>query len=188
MSRCWGDGDPLMADYHDAEWGRPVRSEQGLFEKVCLEAFQAGLSWRTVLARRDRLRAAMHGFDPDACARLDEDDVERLLAAEGMLRNRAKILAVGTNARATVGLREEGGLVDLIWSHAPPSAPAPPTLADVPATTSESTMLAKALRRRGFTFVGPTTCYALMQADGLVDDHIATCQVRAEVEAARTAG
>ena len=187
-ARCWGDGDPLMAAYHDEEWGRPVRTEQGLFEKVCLEAFQAGLSWRTVLVRREGLRAAFAGFDADACAQLDEADLERLLAAPGMLRNRAKVLAVGTNARATLALRDTGGLVDLVWSHAPPAGPAPASLADVPAVTPESTALAKALRRSGFTFVGPTTCYALMQADGLVDDHLATCPVREEVEAAGSAG
>jgi len=187
VTRCWGDGDPLMSDYHDTEWGRPVRSEQGLFEKVCLEAFQAGLSWRTVLARREGLRAAFGGFDPEACAALAEGDLDRLLAADGMLRNRAKILAVGRNARATLALRDSGGLVELIWSHAPPAAPAPATPAEVPAVTPASTVLAKALRSSGFTFVGPTTCYALMQADGLVDDHFVSCPVRAEVEAERAA-
>lgn len=187
--RCFGGGDPLMAAYHDTEWGRPVREERALFEKVCLEGFQAGLSWRTVLVRRDALRAAFGDFEPAPLAALaasGEDAVDDLLSAEGMLRNRAKVRAVLSNARALLALHEaRTTLADLVWAHRPVAGPAPRTLADVPATTPESTALAAALRRAGFSFVGPTTCYALMQADGLVNDHLARCPVRADVERAQ---
>lgn len=183
--RCWGTGDPLMADYHDSEWGRPVRGERGLFEKVCLEGFQAGLSWRTVLVRREALRTAFSHFNAEVLAGLGDGAVDELLAAEGMLRNRAKVTAVLTNARALLALRASGQtLAGLVWSHRPVRRlPAPRTPADVPATTPESRALATALRGVGFVFVGPTTSYALMQADGLVNDHLIDCPVRDDVEA-----
>ncbi len=180
----------MMEAYHDDEWGRPVRTERGLFEKVCLEGFQAGLSWRTVLIRREALRLAFAGFDPDVLANWSATDLDDALHAEGMLRHRGKIASVVTNARATIALREGAGLVELIWSHQPvaaraPRSRAPTSMAEVPAVTPESTALAVSLRSAGFTFVGPTTAYALMQADGLVNDHFADCPVRASVEADR---
>lgn len=188
-ARCWGDGDPLLADYHDLEWGRPVHGERGLFEKVCLEGFQAGLSWRVVLARRAQLRQAFSDFDPDVLAALPETAVDGLLGAEGMLRNRAKVRAVLTNARACVALRDTGaGLPELVWSHRPRGRRAAPrSRTDVATVTPESTALASALRAAGFVFVGPTTSYALMQADGLVNDHLLTCPVRREVDAEQRA-
>jgi len=186
MTRCWGDGDPLLRDYHDREWGRPVRTEQGLYEKLCLEAFQAGLSWRTVLARRGALRAAFDGFDPDTVTAYGDADLARVLAADGVLRNRAKVRACVTNAAATVGLRGAGGLPALIWAHRPTvPPPVPVERADVPGSTPESVALARALKGAGFVFVGPTTAYALMQADGLVNDHLAGCDWRAQVQAAQ---
>jgi DNA-3-methyladenine glycosylase I len=179
--RCFGDGDPLYERYHDEEWGRPVRDERGLFERMSLEAFQSGLSWLTILRKREAFRAAFSGFDADAVARFGDEDVERLLADAGIVRNRAKIEATIANARATVALREEGPtLPELIWErHRPPPRAAPPqTFADVPSQTPETVALAKDLKRRGFRFVGPTTLYALMQACGVVDDHLAGCSVR----------
>jgi len=187
MSRCFGTGDPMMEAYHDTEWGRPVRTERGLFEKVCLEGFQAGLSWRTILIRRDALREAFGNFDPDVCAGFDAHDVEVALLAPGMLRHAGKIVSVQNNARAAVALRKEGGLAALIWSHQPKTKKAPTTMADVPASTPESSALANALRAKGFSFTGPTTAYALMQADGLVNDHLKSCEVRADVETERRA-
>ena len=187
MSRCFGDGDPMMEAYHDTEWGRPVRTERGLFEKACLEGFQAGLSWRTILVRRDSLRAAFDGFDPEVCAAYPDDFVDAAMLAPGMLRHAGKIRSVRTNAQATLTLRDEGGLASLIWSHQPSRHRMPQTMADVPASTEESTALARALRKSGFTFIGPTTAYALMQADGLVNDHMKGCPVRTEVEAERQA-
>ncbi len=188
-ARCWGDGDPLLADYHDLEWGRPVHGERGLFEKVCLEGFQAGLSWRVVLARRAQLRQAFSDFDPDVLAALPETAVDGLLGADGMLRNRAKVRAVLTNARACVALRDTGaGLPELVWSHRPRGRRAAPrSRTDVATVTPESTALASALRAAGFVFVGPTTAYALMQADGLVNDHLLACPVRREVDAEQRA-
>ena len=184
--RCFGDGDPLYEAYHDDEWGRPVTTERGLFEKVCLEGFQAGLSWSLVLSRRASLRAAFADFDPDVLARWGERQTARALDAPGVIRSRAKVAMVATNARACVDLRDHGGLAELIWSFAPTSRrAAPKSFAEVPATTMESTAMAAALKKAGFRFVGATTCYALMQADGLVNDHIARCSVRAAVEAER---
>ena len=184
--RCFGDGDPLYEAYHDDEWGRPVTTERGLFEKVCLEGFQAGLSWSLVLRRRASLRAAFADFDPDVLARWGERQTARALDAPGVIRSRAKVAMVATNARACVDLRDRGGLAELIWSFAPTSRrAAPKSFAEVPATTVESTAMAAALKKAGFRFVGATTCYALMQADGLVNDHIARCSVRAAVEAER---
>jgi DNA-3-methyladenine glycosylase I len=179
--RCFGDGDPLYERYHDEEWGRPVRDERGLYERMSLEAFQSGLSWLTILRKRENFRAAFAGFEPDAVAQFGERDVERLLADEGIVRNRAKIEATIANAKATVALREDGPtLPELVWERyrPPPRATPPQTFADVPSQTPETKALAKELKRRGFRFVGPTTLYALMQACGVVDDHLATCPVR----------
>jgi len=188
MSRCFGDGDPLYERYHDDEWGRPVLDERGLFERMSLEAFQSGLSWRTILAKRDAFRAAFAGFDPTAVARFGEDDVARLLCDAGIVRNAAKIHATLANARATVALRAtDEPLPALVLAHRPPARPAPRALAHLPATVPEAVALARELKRRGFRFVGPTTLYALMQACGLVDDHLAGCPVRDEVEALRRA-
>jgi DNA-3-methyladenine glycosylase I len=179
--RCFGDGDPLYAEYHDAEWGVPVRGEAELLERFCLEAFQSGLSWLTVLRKRPAFRAAFHGFDPAAVARLAEDDVARLLTDPGIIRNRAKIEATIANGRAVLALWEAGRtLTELVWSHAPaprPEAERPRSYADVPATTPAAVALAKELKSVGFRFIGPTTAYASMQACGLVDDHLASCPV-----------
>ncbi len=187
-SRCFGEGDPLYERYHDEEWGFPVLDERGLFERLSLEAFQSGLSWRTILAKREAFRAGFADFDPDAVARFGAGDVERLLADEGIVRNRAKIEATLANARATVTLRDAGEPLDaVIRAHAPAPRDAPATWADVQPTTPETVSLARELKRRGFRFVGPTTLYALMQACGLVDDHLAGCPARPAVERARRA-
>ena len=161
-----------MRDYYDTEWGMPVRDERGLFERISLEAFQSGLSWATILRKRPAFRAAFDDFDPDAVARYDEGDVERLMGDAGIVRNRRKVEATITNARATVGLRAEGGLVDLVWSFRPSSTPTPTSYDEVPTRSPESIALSKALRSKGFTFVGPTTMYALMEAVGIVDTHL----------------
>ena len=175
---AWAATDPLLRDYYDTEWGMPVRDERGLFERISLEAFQSGLSWATILRKRPAFRAAFDDFDPDTVAGYGEADVARLLADAGIVRNRRKIEATIANARATVGVRDEGGLVDLVWSFRPSQTPAPTTYADVPTTSPESVALAKALRRRGFTFVGPTTMYALMEAIGMVDTHLVSSHRR----------
>jgi len=191
QGRCFGEGDPLYERYHDEEWGFPVLDEGGLFERIILEAFQSGLSWRTILARREGFRAAFAGFRPDVVAGYGEPDVARLLGDARIIRNRAKIEAAIANARATVALRATGGsLAATIRAHAPVSPrPAPTGWEHVPASTPESAALARELKRLGFRFVGPTTLYALMQACGLVDDHLAGCPARAAVERARaTAG
>jgi DNA-3-methyladenine glycosylase I len=170
---AWAATDPLLREYYDTEWGMPVRDERGMFERLSLEAFQSGLSWATILRKRPAFRAAFDDFDPDAVARYtDDDDVVRLLGDAGIVRNRAKVLATVTNARATVALRADGGLVDLVWSFRPRDTPAPRTPAEVPTTSPESVALAKDLRRRGFVFVGPTTMHALMEAVGVVDTHL----------------
>jgi DNA-3-methyladenine glycosylase I len=178
LARCsWGAGTPDYLPYHDTEWGRPLHGDTALFERVSLEAFQSGLSWITILRKRPAFRAAFAGFDPARVAAFDEADVERLLADAGIVRNRAKVLATIANARAVLDL--DGSLDDLLWSFAPrPARPAPRGLGDVPAVTDESTAMAKALKRRGFRFVGPTTAYALMQATGMVNDHFAGCAFR----------
>ena len=168
----WAASDPLLREYYDHEWGVPVRDETGLFERVTLEAFQSGLSWRTVLAKRPAFREVFHGFDPEAVAAMDEREVERLLGDARIIRNRRKIEATVTNARATVALREDGGLADLVWSFMPSSTPHPDRFADVPTTSDESRALSRELKRRGFVFVGPTTMYALMEAIGMVDTHL----------------
>jgi DNA-3-methyladenine glycosylase I len=186
--RCFGDGDPLYEAYHDDEWGFPVTDERGLFERLCLEGFQSGLAWITILRKRPAFREAFAGFEPDAIARFDGDDVERLMSDAGIVRNRAKIEATIANARATVDLRAGGSpLSELIWAHRPEPRPAPKSLADMPAQLPEAAALAKALKRAGFRFVGPTTLYAAMQACGLVNDHVATCPVRPRAEAAQAA-
>ncbi|WP_380166135.1 DNA-3-methyladenine glycosylase I [Jannaschia sp. R86511] len=179
LARCpWGVSPPKYAVYHDEEWGRPVRGEQALFERLSLEAFQSGLSWLTILRKREAFRAAFAGFDPGVVARFDATDEARLLADAGIVRNVAKVRATVGNARAVLALRDEGGLDELVWRHRPPPRghrPAGPE--DVPATTPESVALAKALKRAGLSFVGPTTAYAAMQACGLVDDHLQGCHV-----------
>jgi DNA-3-methyladenine glycosylase I len=186
--RCFGDGDPLYERYHDEEWGCPVLVERGLFEKLSLEAFQSGLSWRTILNKRDAFRAAFAGFDPDVVGRFGDADVERLLADAGIVRNRAKIEATLANARAVVATRAAGEPLDaLVRAHVPAVEDPPSTWADVPPTTPESAALARELKRRGFRFVGPTTLYALMQACGVVNDHLADCPARPAVERARRA-
>jgi DNA-3-methyladenine glycosylase I len=172
--RCsWGSSTPEYIAYHDDEWGRPVRDSRALFEKLSLEAFQSGLSWITILRKRENFRAAFAGFDVEKVADFGEDDVARLMADEGIVRNRQKVDATINNARAAVEL----DLAELVWSFAPDPRPRPRTPADVPALTPESTALAKELKKRGFRFLGPTTVYAMMQACGLVDDHIAGCLV-----------
>jgi DNA-3-methyladenine glycosylase I len=168
----WASVDPLLRDYYDTEWGMPVRDERGLFERISLEAFQSGLSWATILRKRPAFRAAFDDFDPGAVAEYGERDVERLMNDAGIVRNRRKIDATITNARATVRLREDGGLVEFVWSFKPSKTPAPTSYAEVPTTSPQSVALAKALRRKGFTFVGPTTMYALMEAIGMVDTHL----------------
>jgi DNA-3-methyladenine glycosylase I len=162
-----------MPEYHDDEWGRPVRDDRALFEKLCLEAFQSGLSWSTILRKRENFRAAFANFEIERVAAFGSGDVARLMADEGIVRNRAKIDAAIANARAADGL----DLTALLWSFAPDPRPRPQTLAEIPAVTPESTAMAKELKKRGFRFVGPTTAYALMQACGLVDDHIEGCLV-----------
>lgn len=175
-ARCpWAGGPGPMRDYHDSEWGRPVAGETACFERLSLEAFQSGLSWSTILAKRPAFREAFAGFDADAVAAYDERDVERLMGDVRIVRNRAKIEATLVNARAVVALREDGGLEDLIRAHAPATMPEPHTSADVPATSPESVALSKALKRRGFTFVGPTTMHALMEALGLTNTHLVGC-------------
>ncbi len=189
-ARCFGDGDPLYERYHDDEWGRPVADERGVFERLSLEGFQSGLSWRTILAKRPAFRAAFADFDPDAVAAFGPEDEARLLADAGIVRNRLKVAATIANARAVLALRAAGeDLAAIVWAYAdaPGTRPAPASFADVPATTPASTALARELKARGLRFVGPTTAYALMQAIGLVNDHIATCPWRADVEAARRA-
>jgi DNA-3-methyladenine glycosylase I len=183
--RCFGDGDPLYQAYHDDEWGRPVRDERGLFERISLEAFQSGLSWLTILRKRENFRAAFAGFDPEAVARFGDDDVARLLSDVGIVRNRLKVDATIANARATLALRDAGTSLDeVVWAHRPAPREAPAGWGDVPAVTPESTALAKELKRHGFRFVGPTTAYASMQACGLVNDHLAGCHARATAGAA----
>lgn len=168
---AWASVDPMLREYYDTEWGMPVRSERGLYERISLEAFQSGLSWATILRKREAFRAAFAGFDPDVVAEFADADIERLLLDAGIVRNRLKILATITNAKATIALRSDGGLVDFVWSFQPSETPAPKDGDEVITSTAESTALSKALRMRGFAFVGPTTMYALMEAIGMVDAH-----------------
>jgi DNA-3-methyladenine glycosylase I len=183
LLRCpWGLEAESMADYrvyHDTEWGRPVHGDDALYERICLEAFQSGLSWLTILRRREGFRAAFADFRIKAVAEFTDADEQRLLADPGVIRNRAKIAASIANARAAAELAPDG-LDELIWSHAPASdgRAVPRTTADVPAITPESTALSRELKKHGFRFVGPTTAYALMQACGLVNDHLADCHAR----------
>ncbi len=169
---AWAASDPLMQEYYDTEWGMPVRDERGMFERLSLEAFQSGLSWATILRKRPAFRAAFDDFDPERVAAYGDADVARLMADAGIVRNRRKVDATITNARATVALRADGGLVDLVWSFRPEATPAPSTYVDVPTRSAESLALSKELKRRGFAFVGPTTMYALMEAVGIVDTHL----------------
>lgn len=176
VQRCgWAGSAPDYVAYHDEEWGRPVHGETELFERFTLEAFQSGLAWITILRKRPAFRVAFAGFDADAVAAFGPADRERLLADAGIVRNRAKIDATLANARAVVALREHGGLDELVWSHAPAGHRTPRSAQEIPATSPESVALAKALKRAGLVFVGPTTAYAAMQACGLVDDHIDGC-------------
>ncbi|MGV9798256.1 DNA-3-methyladenine glycosylase I [Mycobacterium sp. NPDC003449] len=168
-------GDTLYRDYHDTEWGQPLHDSKALFERVSLEAFQSGLSWLVILRKRENFRKAFGGFDAERVARYTDADVERLLTDAGIVRNRAKIEATIANARAVGDLDVDLG--ELLWSFAPPRRPRPADLSQVPAVTPESKAMAKELKKRGFKFVGPTTAYALMQATGMVDDHIAACWV-----------
>ncbi|MEV0395477.1 DNA-3-methyladenine glycosylase I [Polymorphospora rubra] len=183
LARCgWGNTTPDYAAYHDDEWGRPVHGDDAHFERLTLEAFQSGLSWLTILRKRDAFRAAFDGFQIKTVAGYDDSDVARLLADAGIVRNRAKIEAAVANARAAAELPD--GLARLLWSYAPlPRSGRPAGFADVPAATPESTAMAKDLKRRGFRFVGPTTSYALMQAIGMVDDHLLGCHVELPIRA-----
>ena len=175
LERCgWANSAPEYVDYHDVEWGTPLHGDDSLFERLVLEAFQSGLSWLTILRKRPAFRAAFAGFSIPAVAAFDASDEDRLLTDAGIVRNRAKIRAAITNARAASALAE--GLDALLWSFASgPDRLRPATLSDIPATSPESAAMAKELKRRGFVFVGPTTAYALMQATGMVDDHVSTC-------------
>jgi DNA-3-methyladenine glycosylase I len=188
--RCWPTSDEGYIRYHDEEWGRPVRDDVRLFEKLCLEGFQAGLSWLTILRKREHFRRAFAGFEPAAVARFGPREVARLLGDPGIVRHRAKIEATIGNARAMEALLEaEGSLARFVWRHEPPPASRPRRLTPAALArltrTPESTALSRALRQRGFRFVGPTTVYAFMQAMGLVDDHLEGCALRPEVERAR---
>ncbi|MFI6366405.1 DNA-3-methyladenine glycosylase I [Nocardia sp. NPDC050630] len=174
--RCpWSEGSQLYRDYHDNEWGKPLHGDDAMFERMCLEAFQSGLAWITILRKRPAFRSAFAGFSIERVAAFGDDDVARLLTDPGIVRNRAKIEASIANARVAADL--DIGLDELIWSFAPAARPRPRVIAEVPATTPESIALAKELKRRGFRFVGPTTAYALMQATGMVDDHLVDCWV-----------
>ena len=186
--RCWESADPAYNLYHDEEWGLPVVDERGLYERFCLEGFQSGLSWLTILRKRDAFRAAFAGFDPERVARFGERDVERLLGDAGIVRHRGKIEAAIVNARATVALRESGTtLPQLVWAHRPKRPRVPRSRKDWQASTPESVALATALRAEGFRFVGPTTVYATMQACGIVNDHLASCPARPAAERALAA-
>ncbi len=187
--RCgWAGSDPLYVHYHDTEWGRPVSSDTRLFEKLCLEGFQSGLSWLTILRKRENFRAAFFGFDIDRVAAMTEADVERLLGDAGIVRHRGKIVSTINNARRVQELQAEfGSLAAYVWRFAPLPCSGPATLADIPAQTEISKAISKDLRKRGWSFVGPTTVYAFMQAMGMVNDHVADCFCRAEVEAEQQA-
>ncbi len=181
LARCrWAGSTADYAAYHDEEWGRAVHGERALYERFTLEAFQSGLSWLTILRKREAFRAAFAGFDPEVVARYGPTDRARLMGDAGIVRNNAKVDAAIANATAVLRLRDQGGLDALVWSHRRPGRQrAPRSFADVPARTPESVALAKALKRNGFVFVGPTTAYAAMQACGIVNDHLAGCHARA---------
>ena len=179
VARCpWASRPGTMREYHDTEWGVPVRGESGLFERLSLEAFQAGLSWSTILNKRDRFREVFHGFDVDRVAAMTDEALDGLMADPGIVRNRAKIQVTRSNALAAIDLRADVGLEGLIDGFRPARDPEPLAPADVPTVSAESTALSKALRRRGFGFVGPTTMHALMEATGLVDTHLVGCHRR----------
>jgi DNA-3-methyladenine glycosylase I len=185
-ARCrWGSTDERYRDYHDAEWGRPVTDERGLYEKLCLECLQSGLSWALILRKREGIRDALAGFEPDAVAGFGSKQIEALLDDARVIRNRRKLEAIVQNARATIDARDETPLPELVWSFRPPLRPAPKSFADLVSLSQESKELAKELKRRGFAFVGPTTVYSTMQAVGLLNDHLAGCFVRDAVDAAQ---
>ncbi len=187
IQRCgWGETPPDYTHYHDTEWGRPVTDDRVLFEKLCLEGFQSGLSWLTVLRKRPAFREVFVDFDAEAVAKFTEDDVDRLLQDARIIRHRGKINATINNAQALMRLYESGPtLAEVMWGHQPSIHRAPKVMSDVPATTPESTALAKELKKLGFRFVGPTTAYAAMQAMGVVNDHLTSCFCRTECEAAQ---
>ena len=181
--RCWTSKDPLYNAYHDDEWGRPVVDERGLLERLCLEGFQSGLSWLTILRKRDNFRRAFADFEPERVARFGKRDVERLLNDAGIVRHRGKIEAAVANAHGALALREQGTPLDeLVWSHRPVRHRSPRTAKDWQAVSPESTALSKALKKAGFRFVGPTTVYAAMQACGVVNDHLVSCHVHDDVQ------
>jgi DNA-3-methyladenine glycosylase I len=176
--RCgWATSAPEYIEYHDTEWGKEIRTDVGLFERMTLEGFQSGLSWITILRKRENFRTAFAHFDPETIAKFDDADFDRLMADPGIVRNRLKINATINNARALLEL-DDGEFTELLWSFAPAKHKAPKTLGDVPATTPESVAMSKALKKKGFVFVGPTTAYALMQATGIVNDHLKACIAR----------
>jgi DNA-3-methyladenine glycosylase I len=189
VKRCWWPGeDELYVRYHDHEWGRPVVDDQRLFEKICLEGFQSGLSWLTILRKRENFRTAFKGFDPAIVARFGARDVQRLVKDAGIIRHRGKIESTINNAqRALELIEEQGSLAAYFWSWEPPKSSRPKKIsrAEIVSTTAQSIALSKDLKKRGWTFVGPTTCYAFMQAMGLVNDHVDDCFARAEIERAR---
>ena len=187
VERCsWAMSTPELREYHDNEWGLPVTSDDGLFERICLEAFQCGLSWLTILRKREAFRQGFAAFEIDTVARFGDADITRLLAESGIVRNRAKIIASIENARRSQEvIAELGSLAQLIWPYAPPSGAAPRSYAEVATVTPESRALAQELKRRGFRFLGPTTVCALMQACGLINAHLAGCHARERVDAAR---
>lgn len=168
----WAYGDPLLLSYYDTEWGMPVRDESGMFERLSLEGFQAGLSWLTILKKRERFREVFKGFDAETVAGFGESEIESLLDDPGIIRHRGKIEACIGNARATLAMCEEGGLGDFIWTFRPETTPRPRTLREMPTKSPESLALSKALKKKGFRFVGPTTMFALMEAVGMVDTHV----------------
>lgn len=174
----WATSNVLLTEYYDTEWGMPVRDEQGLFERISLEAFQAGLSWLTILRKREAFRAAFDDFDPDLVAAYGEEDVKRLLANSGIVRNAQKVRATISNAQAVIDLRSHGGVAELIWSFQPERTPTPKSSADILTRSPESEALAAALKKAGFRFVGPTTAHALMEAVGLIDTHIVSSHRR----------
>jgi DNA-3-methyladenine glycosylase I len=184
-ARCrWGSTDARYRDYHDTEWGRPVTDERGLYERLCLECLQSGLSWALILRKRDEIRAAFADFDPDAVAAFGRTQIEALLQDPRVIRNRRKLEAIVQNAKATVEMRADAPLPELAWSFRPPTRRAPRSFDELVAFSDESKQLAKELKRRGFAFVGPTTVYSTMQAVGIVNDHLAGCFVREEVDQA----
>jgi DNA-3-methyladenine glycosylase I len=186
--RCpWGVSPPELRRHHDEEWGRPVGDDDRIFQKLCLEGFQSGLSWLTILRKLENFRKAFANFDPVEVADFDQADIERLMADPGIVRNRAKVLATINNARAALGLRDAGtSLASLLWKYEPRRRRAPRTMADLQSVTSESTTLAAELRRAGFRFVGPTTVFAAMQDLGVVNDHLSDCHYRPIIEQERS--